>query len=271
MQGSARRRARPWHVTWITRVRRASFDAAPRPLLSPPQVLAMIRTSRRSTVAALAVSLVSLVSLAGTAQAQAYTGPISGTTTGCFHATGNPASCAASSSASLAGLQFAGVTNGSFGSIANGGGSIVLGTLTLSPNRGNSTGLFDGSSFSLFASFAQPGGSDTFVAALDGIFFTPMFFGGQLGALQVSQLAGGPRTVSYGDASGSGSFVIDIDDSELLTINLDNTATIRATISDATFAAAPTVTPEPATVALLATGLAAMGGIGAARRRRTAA
>lgn len=228
----------------------------------------MFRPSHLSAVAGLVVSL---AGSSAVVHAQAYTGPIAGTTTGCFYASGNPAACAPSSAASLAGLQFAGRTDMELGSVLNGSGEVVLGTLALSASRDNSAALFDGSSFSLFASFTQPGGSETFVAALDGLFFTTIPFVGPIGALQVSQIGGGPRTVSYGGASGSGSFVIDIDDSELLTLNLDNTATIRATISQATFTAAPTVTPEPATVALLATGLAAVSGIGAVRRRRAAA
>ena len=223
----------------------------------------MIRTPRLVAAAALA-----LVSTAGAAHADPYTGPIVGTTTGCFYLTGNPGACSASSTASLGGLQFTGATDANLGSIVNGGGTIVLGTFHLSAHPGNSNALFDNRSFSLFAAFTQPGGDETFVASLDGFLLSPYIMGFQTGFVNVEQSNAGPRTVTYSGASGYGSFLLDIDDSELLTINIDNHATIRATISQATFTAvAPTVTPEPATVALLGTGLLGIGAFGLRRRR----
>ena len=213
-------------------------------------------------VAALAGIAGGLLLSASAALAQAYTGPVSGTTTGCFHL--DSGSCASgTATASTAGLTFTGV-NGSFGSIVAGNGDIVLGSFGLAAHGGNSAGHFDARSFTLFATFTQPGGSREFTAALDGFGFTPVFMGMQLGGLQVNYLNDGPQLVTYTAANGHGSFLIDIDNEENLFVNLDNSATIRATISNATF----TATPEPATVALLGTGLLALGGIGAARRRR---
>ena len=219
--------------------------------------------SRRSSLPALAGLAVALVATAGTAQAQApYTGPFTGTSVGCFFTTGSPGSCneasEGSSTASLAGLTFNG-TNGLFGNAVDGSGSLVLGTFSLAANEGNCTrgGLFgcadgfENKRFRMFVSFSQPGGSTIFTSVLEGAFLTD-----GIGGVLIDVNASGPRDIVF----AGGSFELDIDNEELLTVNIDNQATIRASVTDAT------VTPEPATIALLATGLAAIGGVGVVRR-----
>ncbi len=228
---------------------------------------------RRGATACFAAALLLGASAAG---AQSYTGQFRGATTGCFDNSA-PYNCtSAGITDNLEGLSFTGLAPNSFlGTVTNGSGTLTLGTLRLSDDDGNGSVLgfnaFDGSSFRLFVNITTPGSdADVFTAALDGTFDVDFgFTDDNDGSVGVN--FGGPQLFTYTTANGSGSFNLAVNDTRV-NINCGlfcssserPTATITGQITSAQF----TATPEPATIALLASGLAAIGGMGVVRRRR---
>jgi len=193
--------------------------------------------------------------LSGTAAPAAAQGVrFSGTTTGCFFVT-DP--CTPVSEDMISTLKFeSGAFDGTtvdgkfqFGSATNNFGLFSL---------GGAPTIYDGLSFLLDISFTRPrvdGTDAVFAAAITGR-VRPNPIGGDIDV----DFEGG-REFNFRNSEGSGKFRLSLDD---MTVRAGAGHTPIGGTLDAV-----TTTPEPATMTLIATGLAAL--IPAARRRRNKA
>jgi hypothetical protein len=253
--------------------------------------LTLQSSAQRVVARALAVATVALIAAApSSAEAQYFTG----NTTGCFPGAFGCTPAGGSASASHAGLSFTG-TNFSLPSL---GGSMNLGNLQLVGNDDNAGCFlvwcgtaFDSQDFNLFVNFTNPvgSGSPLFTAALSGSFDIECALGFVCDADDyngnVTFTFGGSQVIQHDE----GEFTLDVANQTVtiaknchweyyyvwhkgkkkkekrMQCDIENSmVALNGSITNASI----TTTPEPGTVALLATGLVGIGGVGVARRRR---
>jgi hypothetical protein len=199
-----------------------------------------------------------------------------GTTTGCYYDSAN-AACAGADfvdEPSFRETSFNGRTNVNFGTTNAAGtlNGIDLGTLALGigPDNclpggcPNTSPGYDTRRFRLQIEFSAPGGSGIFSAILDGTFAS-----GSTGVLEYN--FGGFQNITFSNSSGSGAFDLRVNDQSLLIADAGRTRVeLTGDIRNATFESTVGIvsTPEPASIALFATGLVGVAGGAVVRRRR---
>jgi len=187
-----------------------------------------------------------------------------GSTAGAFNA-GTPGATSTLLTLVFRNATFAGTTSNGFLGIgaapmAGPGGANFnnLGSFTLGPDGG----AFIGNTFTLQVTFTAPpgitgGNSATFTAVIVGSVGAD-----NTGGVLVN-FDNTPRTFAFGSGATSGTFTFSVNDVSV-------TSGKEVSVTGQILSATQTTIPEPASMTLLATGLAGLGGLAGRRRRRAA-